>query len=62
MNQQTKDIKKTGTGAARKLRALFDEWARRDAETSYRDEPSWKEVKITINEGRPADGKPFFEE
>lgn len=62
MSQRTEDIKKTGPEAAQKLRALFEEWAREDAGTGYGDEPSWEEVKKALNEGRPADGKPFPEE
>ncbi len=62
MSQQTEDIKKTGSEAAQKLRALFETWAREDAEASYEDEPSWEEVKKALNEGRPSDGKPFPEE
>ncbi len=61
MSQHTKETRKTGAEAARRLQALFEGWTREDAETGY-DEPSWEEVKKALNEGRPADGKPFPEE
>ena len=54
MSQQTEDIKKTGSEAAQKLRALFETPAREDAEASYEDEPSWEEVKKALTrEGCP---------
>lgn len=62
MSQQTKEMKKTGAEAAQRLKALFEKWAREDAETGYEDEPSWEAVKKALNEGRLADGKPFPEE
>lgn len=62
MSHQTREIKNTGPEAARRLRSLFEEWAREDDEADYRDEPSWEEIKTALNEGRPADGKPFPEE
>jgi hypothetical protein len=62
MSQQMKDIKKTGPEAAQKLRALFEKWAREEAASNYEGEPSWEEVKKALNEGRPADGKPFSKE
>lgn len=61
MDGQTKEVKKTGPEAAERLRALFGRWAREEAERGYEDEPSWEEVKRALNEGRPADGKPFPE-
>lgn len=62
MSQQTEGIKKTGPEAAQRLRALFEQWVREDAEANYKDEPSWKEIKEALNEGRPSDGKPFPKE
>lgn len=62
MSQQTKQMRKTGAEAAKRLNTLFERWAREATETSYQDEPSWEEVKKALNEGRPADGKPFPEE
>lgn len=62
MNQQTRELKRTGPEAAQRLRAMFEEWAREEAETDYGDEPCWEEIKKALNEGRPADGKPFPEE
>jgi hypothetical protein len=61
MSRQTKEMEKTGAEAAQRLRALFERWAREDAETGYEDEPPWEEVKKTLNEGRPAGGRPFPE-
>jgi len=59
VGKQTKEPKKTGPEAAGRLDALFARWAREEAERDYADEPSWEEVKRALNEGRPADGKPF---
>ena len=50
---------KKGPEAAGRLDVLFARWAREEAEHDYDDEPSWEEVKRALNEGRPADGKPF---
>lgn len=60
MNQRTKE--KTNPEIAQRLKTLFEKWDREDAKASYRTEPSWEEVKKTLNEGRPSDGKPFPEE
>ena len=62
MDGKTQVLKKTGPEAAERLKALFARWAREEARREYRDEPSWEEVKRILNEGRPADGKPFPEE
>ncbi len=61
MDRQTKEMKKIGPEAAERLKALFTRWAREETERGYEDEPSWEEVKRALNEGRPADGKPFPE-
>ena len=62
MDRQTREMAKTGPEAAERLRALFARWAREEAEGLYDDEPSWEEVQRALNEGRPADGKPFPKE
>ena len=62
MDGQTQELKKTGPEASERLKALFAQWAREEAEREYRGEPSWEEVKRVLNEGRPANGKPFPEE
>lgn len=62
MKKQAKEPKNTGPEAAQRLRALFERWAQEEAKRGYEDEPSWEEVKRALNEGRPADGKPFADE
>ncbi len=62
MEKQTKGLKEMGPEVAERLRAMFARWAREEAERGYEDEPSWEEVKMASNEGRPADGKPFADE
>lgn len=62
MDRRTRELEKTGPEAAARLKALFARWAREEAKREYRGEPSWEEVKRILNEGRPADGKPFPEE
>jgi hypothetical protein len=62
VERRTKEVNKTGPEAAERLEALFVRWAREEAEQDYEGEPSWEEVKGVLNEGRPADGKPFPEQ
>lgn len=59
MESGTKESRKTGPEAAKRLRVLFARWKREEATRDYGDEPSWEEVKRALNEGRPEDGKPF---
>ena len=61
MGKRTEEMAKTGPEAAERLRALFARWAKEEAEGIYDDEPSWEEVAKALNEGRPAEGKPFPE-
>jgi hypothetical protein len=61
MDGRTRELKKTGPEAAERLKTLFAQWEREEARREYGDEPSWEEVKRILNEGRPADGKPFPE-
>ncbi len=60
MSRGTKETRKAGPKAARKLRALFAEWDQEEAgDGIHRGEPLWEEIEKALNEGRPDDGKPF---
>lgn len=63
MSERAREKEKIGSEAGERLRAMFARWSKEEAAGMHDDsEPSWEEAKKALNEGRPADGKPFPEE